>query len=250
MNIDTLNNDFINDLESFVKNPFQLEPVDRWDPTQPSAPERHLTFGKKESIPQERLLYALQTSPWAEMIESMVRVYITANLLGSLEEIDPIKEQVWMVGYKWLSRYYEMLTEPGVMRSEFFRQQNDRFLILLKSMVAVHPGNRVTFVNALRAWCPNSNMLRAEEPLLLPSPRKSVEVAVISSHALPLTSETVATETVATETVASSTPSETVATETVASSTPSETVAAKPRLALIRPADSEERNKTRRNRRN
>ena len=247
MNIDTLNNDFTNDLESFVKNPFQMEPVDRWDPTQPSAPERHVAFGKKESISQERLLSALQRSPWAEMIESMVRVYITANLVGTLEEIDPIKEQVWMVGYKWLSRYYELLTEPGVMRSEFFRQQNDRFLILLKSMVAVHPGNRVTFVNALRAWCANSDVLRAEEPLLMPAPRAVVEEPVsgvgASSSTTCETERPAAVETVASETSAAP-PAET---ETETSVIPP---VSKPRLVLTRPSDSEERNKTRRNRHN
>jgi hypothetical protein len=227
MRIDTLNDDFTNDLESFVKNPFQLEPVDQWDPTQPGAPERHLAFGKEASLTREKILYALQTSSWAEMIESMVRVYITSNLLDSLEEIDPVKEQVWMMGHKWISRYCELLTEPGVMKSEFFRQHNDRFLILLKSMVAVHPGNRITFVHALRTWCPKSDVLRTEEPILLPSPMKGVE----SSPPTPV------------EPVASSGP---VGPETVASSAPS----SKPRLALIRPAGSEERNKTRRNRHN
>lgn len=256
MRVDSLYEDFITDLESFVKNPIQIETelteptepteqTEQTEPTEPVAPERYIVCGKKAGISWEQLVYALQAFPSTERIESMLRVYATDKLLRSIEHIDPVKEQVWLMGYKWLSYYYEALTEPGVMRSEFYKQHNDRFLILLKSMVAIHPSNRVSFVNALRAWCPRSSLLQTDESVAEPVPSVSADT---SSPTIRLEESVLAPrQSVASAESAVHAQSSNASTTSTTSTT---SPASKPRLVLTRPVDPEERNKTRKNRHN
>jgi len=231
MSISTFHSEFTKDLESFVKTPIQIAPIPAWSPHAVAAPERHVHYGTDYT--SDTILHVLQSHSATEMIESMLRIYMTSQSLESLPTIDPVKEQVWLFGYKWLSVYYNRLVEPNVTRSEFYRVYHDSFLSLLRTMLQVHPFHRVTFVQALRQWCPESSMLQ-EVPIVVPSGQ--MNAAAIREQAKSLTSADV---------------SETVPGESV--SLPSQCVVSvdgvKPRLVLIRPSDSEERNKTRRNRR-
>lgn len=244
MSIETFYSDFTSDLESFVKNPIQLEPITKWSPNRVAAPERHIQYGKGRT--PEELLHCLQSHSATEMIESMLRIYMTSETLATLQTINPVKEQVWLFGYQWLSTYYSRLVEPTVTRSEFYRVHHQSFLNLLRTMLQVHPQNRCSFVQALREWCPSSSLLQeiqiplpAEEPriLLREMPSKSQPGEPLDSYEqLESTLETPANDA----------PSVSVSGSSSASSS---AALAKPRLVLTRPSDPEERNKTRRSRR-
>lgn len=249
MSIVTFYSDFTSELESFVKNPIQMEPITKWSPNRVAAPERHIQYGKGRT--PEELLHCLQSHPATEMIESMLRIFMTSDALASIQEVNPVKEQVWLFGYQWLSTYYSRLVEPSVTRSEFYRIHHQSFLNLLRSMLQVQPRNRSTFVQALREWCPSSSLLQeiqipvpAEEPRILlremPAPTQPGEPLdsyeqLEAANDAPLVSSSVS------------------GSSFVSSVSPVKPVTSvggvKPRLVLTRPADPEERNKTRRSRR-
>ena len=160
MNINTLYVDFTNDLESFVKAPIQIEPLVSWNPRKPASPERHATNGLDARIGKETQIYMLETQNKAfEIIESMVRIFMNLKSYD-VESIDPVKEQVWLFGYKWLESYYGLLADPHVMRSEFYKKEHDRFLALLKKCLVIKASSRITFIDALREWYPKSDLLK------------------------------------------------------------------------------------------
>jgi hypothetical protein len=233
MSISTFHSEFTKDLESFVKTPIQIAPIPAWSPHAVAAPERHVHYGTDYN--PDTILHVLQSHTATEMIESMLRIYMTSQLLESLQTIDPVKEQVWLFGYKWLSIYYNRLVEPNVTRSEFYRVYHDSFLSLLRTMLQVHPVHRVTFVQGLRQWCPESPILQ-EVPIVVPTGQ--MNAPVIREQAKSLTSAD-SSETAPGESV--SPPSQCAV--SVFPMGPTR------RLVLARPSDSEERNKTRRNRR-
>jgi hypothetical protein len=160
MNINTLYVDFTNDLESFVKAPIQIEPIVVWNPRKPASPERHAKNGLEARIGKDTQIYMLETQNKAfEVIESMLRIFMNFKSYES-ESIDPIKEQVWLFGYKWLESYYGLLADPHILRSEFYKKEHDRFLAVLKKCLAIKASSRITFVDALREWYPASDLLK------------------------------------------------------------------------------------------
>jgi hypothetical protein len=164
MKIATFAEDFTRDLESFVKNPIQIEPITSWNPRKPAAPERHMANGKAANIVFETQVYMLEEQNHAfSTIESMLRIFVSAKQLQSLPAPDVVKEQVWLFAYKWFSAYYDLLTEPGILQSRFYKTEHDRFLALLGTLLLVNPGKRSTFINALRIWCPGSPLLKVSD---------------------------------------------------------------------------------------
>jgi len=161
MLIHALYNEFTNDLESFVKLPIQIEPLSTWDARLVAAPERHAFNGVSANISPADQIYMLETQNKAfEMIESMVRVFLSTNVYKKLGAIDPVKEQVWLFGHKWLDIYYEMLAEPHILRSEFYRKEHEKFMGLLGKLLCMVPAQRPTFMDALRIWYPTSELLK------------------------------------------------------------------------------------------
>lgn len=228
MSISTFHSEFTKDLESFVKTPIQIAPISAWSPHAVAAPERHVRYGTEYE--PDAILHVLQSHTATEMIESMLRIYMTSKTLESLQTINPVKEQVWLFGYKWLSTYYNRLVESNVTRSEFYCVYHDSFLSLLRTMLQVNPAYRVTFVQALRQWCPENPLLQ-EVPLIItkeqeqePEPRAPLRESTLGSSEKSVSG-----------------------TSSVVGSSHVDGV--KRRLVLVRPSDSEERNKTRRNRR-
>jgi hypothetical protein len=198
MKIGTFADDFTKDLESFVKNPIQIEPLSIWNPRKPASPERHMTLGKGSNIAFDTQIYMLEEQNHAfNTIESMLRIFVSAKQLQSLPAPDVVKEQVWLFAYKWFSAYYDLLTEPGVLHSSFYKKEHDRFLALLGAMLLVHPGKRASFIGALRTWYPVSNLLKisddfsefsdvpvesvvSDSPVVISVPPPSVPVTLVS----------------------------------------------------------------------
>lgn len=225
MKIATFGDDFTKDLESFVKNPIQMEPLMAWNPRKPAAPERHMLLGKAANIALDTQIYMLEEQNHAfNTIESMLRIFTSAKQLQSLPAPDVVKEQVWLFAYKWFSAYYDLLTEPGVLQSAFYKKEHDRFLALVGSMLLVNPGKRATFISALRAWYPMSTLLQIHDDV-------SESDAPLSSSVLPTVSA------VPSEPAVSHSP--------VSVSSASSAEVKKPRLVLVPPRDPEGRNKTR-----
>jgi len=240
MKIATFGDDFTKDLESFVKNPVQVEPLSAWNPRKPAAPERHMVLGKAANIALDTQIYMLEEQNHAfNTIESMLRIFTSAKQLQSLPVPDVVKEQVWLFAYKWFSAYYDLLTEPGVLQSSFYKKDHDRFLALVGSMLLVNPGKRATFISALRAWYPMSTLLQVhddvseiDQELTVPSPSPVVLLESVVSHSpLPVSS---------------------LASAPAPAPAPAASSAEvkKPRLVLLPPHNPEGRNKTRKGHRN
>ena len=245
MKIATFGDDFTKDLESFVKNPIQMEPSSSWNPRKPAAPERHMLLGKAANIALDTQIYMLEEQNHAfSTIESMLRIFTSAKQLQSLPAPDVIKEQVWLFAYKWFSAYYDLLTEPGVLQSAFYKKEHDRFLGLVGSMLLVNPGKRATFVSALRVWYPTSVLLQVRDDEFAEAPVESVTAQPPSS--IPPLAPTVFFA--PTESVVSLPPSAPLPSAPAVSVSPA--ASKKTRLVLARPLYPEGRNKTRKNDRN
>ena len=158
----TFGAEFTEALEYAVENPIQRVPLDKWNPRGVACPERHVVHGLAAGFTTEDVLSALeQQNKMFEVMASMCRIYLNIRVLATT--IDPVKEQVWLFAAYWLERYYELLSDPFVMRSDFYRSDNERFLALLRQMLQVAPTNRITFIEALRIWDPKHALLRSDE---------------------------------------------------------------------------------------
>ena len=152
MNINSLEAEFIRDLEGFLTSPpLPIEPG-MWNPKATAAPERHLANGAAEGILFGTQVFQLKKQNYPfELIESVLGiVYDLHKLFG--KPVDPEKEQVWLFCYKWLSLYYTTLTEENVMYSDFYRKNHDKFLELLGSGLTLFPEKRKKFKELLETW--------------------------------------------------------------------------------------------------
>ena len=156
----TFESDFTRDLESFVKNPLQIIPIDKWNPYSTAAPERHVVYGRVLGLSYNDIYIALETYNNAfHDIENLFRIYLTDEALRSLGSIHPVHEQVWLFGYKWLQIYQNLLTVPNILRSQFYKNTHERFLNVLGSMLVFQSTKRATFVSALRIWDSKNKLL-------------------------------------------------------------------------------------------
>jgi hypothetical protein len=167
--------EFLQDLLAFVKNPIQIEPLDKWDPRQTAAPERHYMLGKLARISVDSQAFILRDNYAFQDIESILHMSFNGVEYSECTELHPIKEQVWLFGYKWLEKYLKFLAMPGAMRKEFYRRHNDRFLEILGCFLTYTPHERITFYDALRQWDPQHTLLQTSgisisKPALAPAP--------------------------------------------------------------------------------
>jgi hypothetical protein len=152
--------EFLQDLLAFVKNPIQIEPIDKWDPRQTAAPERHYMLGKLARISVDSQAFILRDNYAFQDIESILHMSFNSVEYAECTELHPIKEQVWLFGYKWLEKYLKFLAMPGSMRKEFYRRHNDRFLEILGCFLTYTPHERISFYDALRQWDPQHTLLQ------------------------------------------------------------------------------------------
>ena len=278
MSLHGFEQDFTKDLESFVKKEAEwIVPLRSWAPRKVAAPERHRQLGLLAGVSIQTQLHLLDTqNPAFELMESMLRLYMNPveySLLGSQKdgELDLEKEQVWLFAIRWLTHYYECLTEPLVIRTDFYKQSHTKFLSLMRSMLQYSPGRRLSFTDALASW--NPSQVKTEESPELDSQQTQshvMEPVHTEVSEVPVQAQAVAPKEAAAERPdARHTPRLVVPSDT--SSVPSLTAApkgspplcgvpqrgtapshggARLRLVLKRSADYAERNKTRRNLRN
>ena len=152
MNINTIEEEFIRDLESAITSPPISVKHGVWNPKMIAAPERHLANGAAEGILFGTQVFQLKRGNYPfELIETVLgTVYDLHKLFG--KPVDPEKEQVWLFCYKWLSLYYTTITEENVMHSEFYRKHHTNFLELLGCGLTLVPERRKTFQELLEAW--------------------------------------------------------------------------------------------------
>lgn len=86
-----------------------------------------------------------------------------------LEVHDPYKADVWMVGASFLRIYLEFLTWPGVVVTDFYRHDNERFISCLARMLEAYPAKRITAEAALHTWSPSFILYPEETDADLPS---------------------------------------------------------------------------------
>ncbi len=131
--------------------------ISSWEPDAIAAPERHVQCGLHVGLLYDKLHELLMKSNRAfDTIESMLNISFTKAHIKSLHGCELIdeKEHVWLFAYKWLTKYYDFLMEPDVLHSPFYRQDHTRFIELLTKMCAVLPEKRLSFLDAMRLWCP------------------------------------------------------------------------------------------------
>ncbi len=105
--------EFIHDLESFVRNPIQIEPIESWDPRQTAAPERHYMLGKLANKSVDSQVYMLRDNYAFQDIESILHISFHAvDYAECGTTVHPVKEQVWLFGYKWLEKYLAFIAKP------------------------------------------------------------------------------------------------------------------------------------------
>ena len=234
MRISTFKETFTKDLESFVKSPIQIPCLTEWNPQRVASPERHLFLGKDINLTVDVQIYTLEKENQAfDNISSLLRIYLDRTILRSLPKLDPVKEQVWMFAQKWFSEYYDLLTEPDILKSTFFRTCNDDFLSLLAKMLEVHPKQRISFLQALEEWDPANPLVRP------PTEPQQIDLDLEESHPPLCTQEKCITP------ICQATTSETVSSSLPATSAPSK-VSWTP-LVLNGSCRSEGHNKTRKN---
>lgn len=164
MRIYTFHKEFTNDLESFVKHPIQIPCLNEWNPERIASPERHLSLGKGVDLTIDAQIYTLEKDNVAfDTIASLLRIYLDRAILRNLQGIDPVKEQIWLFAYKWFSAYYALLTEPDILKSEFYKNHHDDFLSLLGKMLHLRPSARISFSSALQLWDPSNPLLNRKD---------------------------------------------------------------------------------------
>ena len=161
--METFASEFLADLEERVTKPICEIPLDVWNPRKIAAPERHFVNGQKSGIAIDTQIYLLETENAAfDDIESLCRVFFhpVQYQQQSAAALHPVKEQVWLFGYEWLAKYLQLLANPHIMRSDFYRKDHDRFIALLTRMVQFQPKARITFLEALRIWDPTHALVK------------------------------------------------------------------------------------------
>lgn len=177
-------------------------------------------------------VYQLQKQNSAfDLIESVLRVeYDLHKLFG--KGVDVEKERVWLFGYKWLTLYYELLSEGEILYSDFYRKNHDRFLVCLRGLLAMRAEERWTPRECVEFWEPRNRLL---VPQIADEDTSDAASATASDAASATASDATSAESAAS------------ATASVVSTLPP---AAPRRLVLTGSRDSVGRNKTRRNRHN
>lgn len=171
--------EFLHNLESFVRNPIQIEPAETWDPRQTAAPERHYMLGVAAHKSVDSQVYMLRDNYAFQDIESILHISFHAVDYAECTSVHPVKEQVWLFGYKWLEKYLAFLAKPGAMKKEFYRRHNDRFLEVLGGFLVYNPQERTSFYDALRFWSPQHVLLSAA-----PGAKLSAVAAVASASSV------------------------------------------------------------------
>jgi len=160
--------DFMKDLEDRLNNPFHAIPYTAWNPRAVLAPERHYSMGILVGKTRGEIAQHIENNAALQDIESLLQVPIG---LPKTNDIHPVKEQVWLWGHVWLTKYLEYLAKPNSLKSEFYRTNNDKFISLLRAACNVNPASRPTFPALLRQWNPKhfSSISSSGEELYDPS---------------------------------------------------------------------------------
>jgi len=189
--------DLVSFLEQHTQDPFRAVPLDTWNPRKTAAPERHVQLGllNGNTLIQIRTLLETQNSSFND-IESLLGLRYTIKEYT----LHPIAEQVWLWGATLLSKYLQLLTMPGAIRSEFYRAKHDKLLILLKTACCEQPDKRPTFHQLLRSWTGKaatkddefaSDEKHDDDDPAMTSPQSIVSMPVVSSLLLPSSSRLV-----------------------------------------------------------
>ena len=189
--------ELVSSLEQHTQDPFRVIPLDTWNPRKTASPERHVQLGllNGNTINQIRTLLETQNSSFND-IESLLGIRYAAKEYT----LHPVSEQVWLWGATFLSKYLQLLTMPGAIRSEFYKAKHDKLLGLLKTACCEQSEKRPTFHQLYRDWTGKSTMHDDEfvsetqsdddGPAMI-SPQSTVVEPVVSSLLLPSSSRLV-----------------------------------------------------------
>ena len=164
--MNTFAEDFTRALEECVSKVSADFPVlTSWSPAKIAPPEVHLALGMKINVPIEAISYQLKRNDTYKQIMEMLGICVSETVLRNILLVskDHEKIQVWLFGRWWFSTYCEYLMNPATLRSQFYKEDHDRFLSLLRNMLEMQPSTRINFKTALAAWYPDSDLLKTED---------------------------------------------------------------------------------------
>lgn len=164
--MNTFTEDFTRALEECVsKTATEFPVLTNWSPSKIAPPEVHLALGMKINVPIEAISYQLKRNDTYKQIMEMLGICVSETVLKNILLVSKNAEkiQVWLFARWWFSTYCEYLLNPSTLRSQFYKEDHDRFMSLLRNMLEMNPSLRIDFVTALAAWYPDSDLLKKED---------------------------------------------------------------------------------------
>lgn len=164
--MNTFAEDFTRALEECAnKASVEFPVLTNWSPAKIAPPEIHLALGMKINVPIEAISYQLKRNDTYKQIMEMLGIGVSETVLRNILLVskDHEKIQVWLFARWWFSTYCEYLMNPSTVRSQFYKEDHDRFLSLLRNMLEMQPSSRINFKTALAAWYPDSDLLKTED---------------------------------------------------------------------------------------
>jgi hypothetical protein len=164
--MNTFAEDFTRALEECAnKVSVEFPVLTNWSPAKIAPPEIHLALGMKINVPIEAISYQLKRNETYKQIMEMLGIGVSETVLRNILLVskDHEKIQVWLFARWWFSTYCEYVMNPSTLRSQFYKEDHDRFLSLLRNMLEMQPSSRIDFKTALAAWYPDSDLLKTED---------------------------------------------------------------------------------------
>ena len=144
--------ELVKELEAYSTAPLRKIPLEVWNPRRVAAPERHVQLGLLSGYTRNQITTMCETeNTFFHDIESMLGIHYSFQDYT----LHPVAEQVWLWGSTILTKYLQLLTMPGAIRSEFYKTKHDKLLEILKLSCSDKPDRRPTFANLLRLWLPS-----------------------------------------------------------------------------------------------
>ena len=165
--MNTFEKDFTRELEKcVVKGTAELSVLSSWSPGRNAPLEVHVRHGLACHVPIESIHYQLRRNATFQQIANWLHISFSENLLSQVSKmpVNDEKVQVWYFARWWFNTYVEYLLDPLTQRSSFYKERHEEFMALLRHMLEIQVGRRLTFRAALSAWHPDSDLLKTASP--------------------------------------------------------------------------------------
>lgn len=135
----------------------QIPPTpEEWNPAHSVyPPERLLVLGTEAGYALTTLYELLEErNPSIDFILQQFDLDYSFRVFRTIQKsiYDPEKADIWMLGLVFLRTYIQYLTWPGVMQTEFYKSEHERFMNCLGRMLSAYPYKRPSCSELLELW--------------------------------------------------------------------------------------------------